>query len=242
MIKEIIGIVVNEIDYKESSKIVNILTDDGKLIGAIAKGAKKIKSKVSGIGKLTYAKFQINYRENLSTILEYDTINKFKNIKNDIVKMSYSIFITELSYKVYEHSNNKNIYELYKNSLLKIEENFDPLVITNILELKMLDYLGIRPVIDSCVSCGNTNDIVTISSYKGGYLCKNCLNNEPITTDKTIKLIRMFYYVDVSKITKLDISENVKKEINNFIDDYYDRYSGLYIKSKDFINTLNKIA
>ena len=43
MIKEIIGIVVNEVDYKESSKIVNILTEDGELIGAIAKGAKKIK-------------------------------------------------------------------------------------------------------------------------------------------------------------------------------------------------------
>ena len=46
MIKKIVGIVVNEVDYKESSKIVNILTEDGELIGAIAKGAKKIKSKV----------------------------------------------------------------------------------------------------------------------------------------------------------------------------------------------------
>lgn len=242
MIKKVEGIIYSTVDYKESSKIVNILTEEGTMIGAIAKGTKKIKSKVSGIGKMTYAKFQLNYRDNLSTIIEYDIINSFKNTKNDITKISYSTFITELSYKAFEHSNNENIYNIYKDSLIKIEEGFDPLVITNILELKMLDFLGIKPVVDSCVSCGNTSDIVTISSYKGGYICKNCLQNEPITTDKTIKLIRMFYYVDISKITKLEISDNVKKEINNFIDDYYDRYSGLYLKSKDFINSLNKIV
>ena len=103
----------------------------------------------------------------------------------------------------------------------------------------MLDYLGIRPCIDKCVSCHNTSDIVTISSYRGGYLCKNCLNNEKIVNIKTIKLLRMFYYVDISKIEKLEISENIKKELNLFIDDYYDRYSGLYLKSKNFLNKIS---
>ena len=51
----------------------------------------------------------------------------------------------------------------------------------------------------------------------------------------------MFYYVDISKISKLDISDNIKKELNNFIDDYYDRYSGLYLKSKEFLKNLQNI-
>ena len=42
----------------------------------------------------------------------------------------------------------------------------------------------------------------------------------------------MLYYVDVSKITKLEISEKIKKEIDDFTNDYYDRYSGIYLKSK----------
>ena len=49
----------------------------------------------------------------------------------------------------------------------------------------------------------------------------------------------MFYYVDISKIEKLEISENIKKELNMFIDDYYDRYSGLYLKSKQFLNKIS---
>ena len=51
----------------------------------------------------------------------------------------------------------------------------------------------------------------------------------------------MFYYVDISKITKLDISPEAKNEINMFLDDYYTRYTGLYLKSKSFIKNLQKL-
>ena len=133
-----------------------------------------------------------------------------------------------------ESLNNINIYDLYINAILKLEDNMDPLVITNIIELKLLNYLGITPNLNSCVSCDNIN-VVTISSYKGGLLCNSCKGNEKIVHPKTIKLIRIFYYVDISKINKIEVSDNIKNEINEFIDDYYERYSGLYLKSKEFI-------
>ena len=116
------------------------------------------------------------------------------------------------------------------------------MIITNIFELKVLEFLGVKPVLDSCVICGKQDNIITISSHKGGYLCKECITpSEEIVKPEVIKLIRMFYYVDIDKIAKLSIKPNIKKEINNFIDDYYDRYTGLYLKSKRFIETLAKI-
>ena len=52
----------------------------------------------------------------------------------------------------------------------------------------------------------------------------------------------MFYYVDISKITKLDVSQTIKNEIDKFLDEYYDDYTGLYLKSKKFLKDLNKIV
>jgi len=244
MIKKIEGIILSEVDYKETSKILNILTPTDGIIGVIAKGCKKIKSPLKNVSnKLTYGYFHLSMNNNkLSTLIEVDVINNFKNIKKDINKLSYAIYILELSSGAYKHDNKKNIYDLLINSLIKINDNYDYEVITNILELKLLEYLGIMPIIDKCVSCGSRENIVTISSYKGGYLCNKCINNDNIVTNKTIKLIRMFYYVDISKISKIDISNNVKKEINEFIDDYYDRYSGLYLKSKSFLKELKKVG
>ena len=94
----------------------------------------------------------------------------------------------------------------------------DPEIITDILEMKYLDVLGITPVIDGCSLCGNDEDIVTIDVDAGGYVCKDCYTNQKIYSDKTIKLIRMFYYVDIDKISKLSIHEDVKKEMDLIID------------------------
>ncbi len=243
MIKKIEGIVVSEIDYKESSKIINVLTNEFGIIGLIARGTKQVKSKLSGVtSKLTYGYFHVNYKENgLSNLIEVDVIDKFKNIRKDINLMSYSLYLLELAEKVYKHDNDSEIYNMLIASLKKIDEGYDYKVIANIFELKMLDYLGIRPVIDECVNCGNKMDIVTISSYRGGYLCRNCLHDEVIVDIRTIKLLRMFYYVDIAKITKLDISDEVSKELSKFIYDYYDRYSGIYLKSREFLQNLEKI-
>jgi len=51
----------------------------------------------------------------------------------------------------------------------------------------------------------------------------------------------MFYYVDISKISKLEISKKSKGEIDMFINEYYDRYTGLYLKSKSFIKSLERL-
>ena len=243
MIKKIEGIIVSEVDYKESSKIINVFSPIEGIIGILARGTKKVKSKLSGVtSKLTYGYFHINYKENgLSTLIEVDIIDGFRNIRRNIDMISYASYLLELSNMAYKHSMNSEVYNLLIASLKKINECYDYEVITNILELKLLEYLGIKPVIDSCVNCGNKDDIVTISSYKGGYLCKNCTHDEVIVNIKTIKLLRMFYYVDINKISKLDISNMIKKELNLFIDDYYDRYSGLYLKSKQFLKNLQNI-
>lgn len=241
---EVEGIIVSEMDYKDTSKIIGIMTKTHGLISCIAKGAKRIKSPLrSTTGKLTYGKFQILYKEDkLSILIEVDVINIFKKIKTDIICISYASFLVDLAGQVMKQNNNPEIYDLLISGLLKIDDGFDPAVITNIIELKYLDYLGVMPIIDSCAVCGRTNNIATVSVRKGGYLCNYCRNDETLVDEKAIKLLRMFYYVDISKITKLDISQTVKNEIDKFLDEYYDDYTGLYLKSKKFLKDLNKIV
>ena len=66
--------------------------------------------------------------------MDSDTINNYSNIKKDIIKISYVTYITELVTKVYKHDNNKNIYYLYISCLNKINEGFNPRIITTILK------------------------------------------------------------------------------------------------------------
>lgn len=238
-IKKVVGIVVSENPYKESSKLLNIVTEDLGLISVIAKGAKGLKSKLRSVTtKLTYAEFQIYYKEGkLSTLVCADVINPLINIKSDLLKISYTSFITELSMQVMKQTTDKNIFNLLVESLLKIEDGYDPIIITNILELKYLSYLGIMPNLNSCSVCGK-DKILTVSTEKGGFVCNNCHTNEKIVNPKTLKILRMLYYVDISKISKIEVKDEIKNEIDEFINEYYDRYTGLYLKNKKFLKNV----
>lgn len=236
------GFIIDERSYGESSKIIDILTKEKGVIGVLAKGAKRLKSDLRYASeKFTYGTFEVSYKDNkLSTLISADIINPLYNIKKDIEKISYLNFISELTSQVLKQSSVNNIYDIFISSVLKIEEGFDPLVITNILELKYLEFLGVAPIFDKCCVCSSPN-VITLSASKGGFVCAKHNDNEYIVSDKTIKIIRMLKYVEISKISKLDISDQTKNEINDFIDDYYDRYTGLYLKSKSFLKNIVKL-
>lgn len=242
MIIDVEGIIINSKDYKDSSKIIDIFTKEYGIIGVIAKGCKSLKSNLRSVtDKLTYATFTIYYKKDkLSILSEASIINNFSNIKKDIEKISYASFLIDLTNQVYKQSEEKNLYSLLISALIKINENFNPLIITNIIELKYLEYLGVMPNFNGCNICGSKS-VVTLSSDKGGYVCSKCHTDEPISSDKAIKLVRMYTLVDIDKISKLDISKDVVYEVNAFIDDYYDRYTGLYLKSKNFLKSLNSL-
>ena len=238
------GIILSETNYSESSKILNVLTDKYGLIGIMSKGCRNPKSKLRGVSrKLVYGTFNVYYKENgLSTLISIDIINSFSNTIMDLEKISYASFILDLVNQVLKQNNSEEIFEILKNTLIKIEEGLNPLVMTNILEIKLLNYLGISPNVDSCTCCGSRKEIVTLSSENGGYICKKCYKSGPITSEKTIKLIRMYQYVDISSISKIDVKKEITKEINVFLDDYYERFTGLYLKSKDFIKKINQMG
>lgn len=236
------GIVIGETNYSESSKILNILTSEYGSIGVISKGCRNYKSKLRSISiKFTYAYFYINYKEDgLSTLTEADVIDDFKNIKTDLVKIGYSSYLIDLAKQVIKQNNNNKIFSILESSLLKINNNFDPALITNIVELKYLSFLGVTPILDQCAICSSTKDIVTVNSDAGGYICKSCYNNEYITDEKTIKLLRMFEFVDILKIKELNIQDKNKEEINKFLEDYYQKYTGLYLKPKNFFSQIKQ--
>lgn len=240
VIEKVKGIILSETNYSESSKVLNVLTKEHGKIGVISKGCRNLKSKLRSVSmKFTYGYFNIYYKEDgLSTLISVDVIDWFKEIKSNLNKIGYASYLLDLTNQVLKETSSDDIFDILEAALLKIENGFDEAIITNIVELKYLYYLGVMPRLDCCSICGSSENIVTISGDHGGYVCSSCYTNEYIVDPKTIKLLRMFYYVDINKIKELNILDKNKREINMFLEKYYDRYTGLYMKSKDFLKQI----
>ncbi len=239
MIIEVEGIVLSESPYGETSKIINILSKEKGLIGIMCKGAKSMKSSLRASTQiLTYGIFSIYYKEGkLSTLKNVDVKNMWKEIHSDLTKISFATYLCELISQVVKQTD-EDVFDFLLQSLIKIENGLDPLIITNVLELKCLPLLGVGLNLDECIRCGNKTQIVTIDASYGGLICKNCYQNEPILDKKIIQLIRMYYYVDIASINKINVDDKYKKIIDKFITDYYESFTGLYLQSKKFIENL----
>ena len=239
-IVDVKGLVLNETNYSDSSKILNVLTSEYGLIGIISKGCRNLKSKLRGASrKLVYGTFHFYYKENgLSTLISIDVISDYPKTIMNLENVVYASYLLDLTRQVVKQSKDKAILALLISALEKIESGLNPSVVTNILELKYLDFLGVSPVVTGCAVCGKTTNIVSLSPTAGGFICKDCYQNEGYYSDKAIKLLQMYYYVDLEKITKIDVNPKVNEEINKFLEDYYDRYTGIYLNSKKMLKNV----
>ncbi len=240
MLTEVEGFILSETPYGETSKIINVLTRDHGVIGVMCKGAKSMKSPLRACTQsFTYGIFNIYYKENkLSTLVSVDPISSFNNIRSDLTLISFVTYLSELTSQVIKESDASKVYDDFINTILKIEEGLDALILTNILELKYLPLLGVGLDLDGCVRCGKSTDIVTIDASYGGLICKNCYQNERIIDLKIVKLLRMYYYVDIKSISTINVEKKYKDLINKFINDYYESFTGLYLNSKKFLESI----
>jgi len=244
------GIVIGEMPYQENSKILKVFTRDLGIISIISKGCKKPKSSLhEASNKLVLANFNISYKENgLSTLISADIINLFKNIVmdyKDIDKKMYSFYTVDLIVQVINHmqidnEHDDHIYDMLISSLNKIDEGIKPNLIYDIVRLKMLDYLGVKPSLDSCNNCDST-DIITFDYHSFGYICRKCYTNEKIYSSDSIRMLKMLYLVDIDRIKNLEVDNLISEDIEEFLDMYYIENTGIYLKSNKNKEILNKV-
>lgn len=242
MDKEVDGFVLSEVDYGESSKVINVFTNCG-ILGVMCKGVKRVKSKnrVSTM-KLSYVRLNIKYKENkLSTLISSDIINPLKKIKSDIVLVAFLNYMSDLTHQVLRQSDRyEEIYEIFIKSILKMEEGLDSFVLANILEVKYLKYLGLSSAFLSCAVCGSDANLLSVDISKGGFICASCRHNEVVVPGNVVRLIKNYSLVDIAKVKKIEIDDNSKQFVNELLNEYYDRYTGIYLNSKNFLKSVLK--
>ena len=243
MLEKVTGFIVCSVDYRETSLILKVFTKEHGLISVMGKGVKSLKSPLRALTfPYTYGYFYLYYKEDKISILkDVDIIDPLFKIHEDLTLLSYVNYFDDFVSQVYKESHSPYLFGLLQAVILKTNEGFDPAVLSSILEVKCLPMLGVGLSLDACINCGSQKEIVTIDADQGGLLCKKCYRNEKRYHPETIKLLRLFQYVDIAKITKVNIKKDIKKEIELFLLTYYSRYTGIYFQSKEFLKKIKPL-
>jgi DNA repair protein RecO (recombination protein O) len=245
MLQKCEGIVIRTIDYGETNKIITLYTREWGKIGVMARGAKKPNSRLSSITQLfTHGYFLVHRGTGLGSVQQGEMITSMRGIGEDIFLTAYACYIIELTDRCTEEKKpNPFQFELLFQTLNYMNEGYDPEVLMNIYEMKMLNVMGLYPILNKCSVCGSTDGHFSFSIREGGLICHRCLATDPYhlkISQTAVKLLRLFYYFDLSRLGNISVKEETKAELKKVIIAYYEEYSGLHLKSKKFINSMDQ--
>jgi DNA repair protein RecO (recombination protein O) len=240
------GIVIRTNDYGETNKIVTIYTRELGKVGVMARGAKKPNSRLTSSTQLfTYGYFLFQKSSGLGGLQQGETISSMRGIREDIFLTAYASYAAELLDKSTEQNEpNPFLFELFSQILQLLNEGVDPDILLYIFEMKIVNVLGLYPQLDSCVNCSSKDGTFHFSIRENGFICHRCFEVDPYRlpiSQATAKLLRLFYYFDLERLGKVTVKPETKAELKLVIDSYYSEYSGIFLKSKKFLDQMESL-
>ncbi len=240
------GLILFSRDYKEKDKLVKIFTESAGKQMFYAKGIhKKNNPLTSVLQNFTEATFIMNLKaDGLSFLNGAKDVKPLTTIQQDIFLAGYSTYLLNLADAAIEDKvYDPHLYQFLSLCLNLINDGYDAEIITNIFEVQILQRFGVAPIFDHCVICGKTTGRFDYSSKYGGVLCENhfSVDEHRYHADpNAMHFIRLFNQVDLTKVKTIKVKSVVKKEIRRVIDQLYDEYVGIHLKSKKFIDDMHK--
>lgn len=164
----------------EADKIVVLFSVSRGKIHAIAKGARKPKSKFGGrLEILAYNHIMLAKGKELDVISQVETIENFYKVRTDPEKLSAGIYFVRLVDASTEiRQKNEALFELLLDSLRLLEGTVDIPTLKKMFEVGITDVEGFFPVLDRCVKCSKKvlkePEKVRFNLSSRGILCSNC--------------------------------------------------------------------
>ena len=172
------GLVLKETRYKESDRILTILTPELGVISASAQSSLRLKSKLfSACGLFCYSEFTLVPGRNMYTVREAAIKNVFHGISVSIEGMSLAMYLAEMTASLSPTGQEaERELRLLLNCLYMISENKTDLrVVKAVFELRTMSECGFLPQLVYCRDCGSyEGDSFYLDAQEGYLLCADC--------------------------------------------------------------------
>ncbi len=229
-----IGIILKRRDYQENDRLFCILTKDFGKIDLLAKGTKKISSKLNSYMEPLYLiKIMAAKGKGFDKLANVDLINPYENLRNEETLFGfYAInYLSEVfDTLIHGKTETAEMFELLVNLFEVLDEKINDydkqrlLMLVNAGILKFLDLHGYAPQIHRCISChqGLVLPKNLFDFSQGGLVCENCkkvclLEQCVEVSDQVIKLMKLIEEKELKQIIDFDFPIEILNEFNNLV-------------------------
>lgn len=238
------GLILSSRNYKEKDKLVKIFTESsGKMMFYIKGINRQNQPLAPALLPFTEAVYIGRFQnEGLSFLTSVKDVHAFRKIQEDIFLSGYGTYLLNLvDAAIEDRQYDPHLFQFTEHALQRMDQGDDAEIITNIFEVQILQRFGIAPIWTHCVVCGETGGKFDYSSKYGGVLCERHweMDHHRYHADpRSVYFVRMFSAISYDKISGINLKEETKQGIRQLIDQLYDEYVGIHLKSKKFIDQM----
>jgi DNA repair protein RecO (recombination protein O) len=243
------AVVLRHSDWGEADRILTLYTRERGKVRAIAKGARKIRSRKAGhLEPFTRVTLQLAKGHDLLIVTQADTLDAYLPLGQDLVKIGYASYAVELldRFTYEDESENYAIFRLLTEILSRIATEPDPWLAIRYYEVRLLDLLGYRPHLFECANCGEGIKAVDqfFSPASGGVLCPKCGAGLPGVWGVSVQALKYFRHFQRSTYSEAERARRpgqaVQNELETLIQKYLTYLLERGLNSPGFIQQIKK--
>jgi DNA repair protein RecO (recombination protein O) len=173
------AIVLRSIRYGEADRILHLYSEDRGRLGAIAKGVRRVKSRLGGRIE-PFARVNLILRQgrgDLCTITGADTVHAHPALRERRDSLERATQACDAVLRLLDSSEpNRPAYNLLARELALLDAEAGAAVRAQALafRLKLLLAAGFAPELGACASCGEREHLGAFSAAAGGVVCPGC--------------------------------------------------------------------
>lgn len=182
------AIVLHAFDYSETSRIVRIATREAGVQSALARGAKRARSRFgSAFGLFAEGVAQLHVKEGreLQTLGAFDVTRSRQSLGTDLGRFAGASAVAELVLRFgAENEANSSLYDALVDALDTVAAAEPEMAAEAALggAWHLVAQLGFAPSVGTCGACHASvaaNDDLPFSVSAGGVLCASCAASHP---------------------------------------------------------------
>ncbi len=221
------AVVLKHSDWGEADRLVWLFSREQGKLKAIAKGARKPRSRKAGhLEPFTRVSLQVARGRDLPIITQAETLEAYLPLRDDLLRTTYAAYAVELLDRfTYEEGEHQGLYRLLTETLERLCQPNEYDFTARFYEMRLLDLVGFRPQLQACTSCGNEIQAEDqyFSSRLGGAICPNCGPRTegayPVSM-QVLKVLRHYQRSSYDEAKRLHITPAQNRQVEALMQHY----------------------
>ena len=245
MILKTEAFVLKSFDFRETSRIATFFTKEHGKVSGVLKGIRRDPKKFGSSLEL----FSVNdivfyqYRNSdLHLISQCDLKQFFFSVRQDLKKSLAAHYIVDLVNAVMPaEEKNQRVYTLMTDFFQALESAHPVNALVHFFQIKILQYSGFKPHLDTCVKCRRRiRSRARFSLNDGGLVCDDCRIVESLVHYISPGSVASILHIEQNSweaCLRLKLSAQAQEEIKYTLNHFLVYHLGRRLKSEKFLSS-----